>query len=76
MLLNAYMKTQKSIYSPVYKPRSTSRCSLSPTIFNRYIDDMLRYMKNEVHPGIHLNSDTTNNNLLFADDQLIIQQKN
>jgi hypothetical protein len=39
-----------------------------------YIDDVLRELKNKIHPGIKLSNNTTVNMLLLADDMLIIQE--
>jgi hypothetical protein len=39
-----------------------------------YIDDVLRELKNKIHPGIKLSNNTTVNMLPFADDVLIIQE--
>lgn len=51
-------------------------CSLSPTLFNLYIDDVLRIWKeNNVAPGIELGPSQYLNTMLFADDQVIIQDK-
>lgn len=48
-------------------------CSISPTLFNIYIDHIIRIWKEEVRGGIKINSNTTLNSLLFADDLAIIQ---
>lgn len=49
-------------------------CSLSPTLFNIYIDDIIRNWKLSITPSIRLNANTNINTLLFADDQAIIQE--
>lgn len=48
-------------------------CSLSPSLFNIYIDDILREWKKCTNDGISLNRQNILNTLLFADDQIIIQ---
>lgn len=49
-------------------------CPLSPTLFSIYIDDMVRLWKTKIPNGIKLSpSHRYLNNLLFADDQAIIQ---
>jgi hypothetical protein len=48
-------------------------CSLSPTLFNIYMDDLLRKSKLQVNPGIILKTNLAFSTLLFADDHLIIQ---
>lgn len=48
-------------------------CSLSPTLFNIYIDDLVREWKTIVSTGIKLNHHVHLNLLLFADDLTIIQ---
>ena len=48
-------------------------CSLSPTLFNIYIDDIIKTWKKEVNPGIPLNRNDYLNVLLYADDVAIIQ---
>lgn len=48
-------------------------CSISPTLFNIYIDDMFRTWKSYVNPGIYLKNNTFLNSLLYADDKVIIQ---
>lgn len=47
-------------------------CSLSPTLFNIYMDDMFRTWKLNVDPGIYFKK-TFLNSLLYADDKVIIQ---
>jgi hypothetical protein len=48
-------------------------CNLSPTLFNLYIDDLLRNWKHKVDTGVMLKRNLYLNALLFADDQAIIQ---
>jgi hypothetical protein len=45
-----------------------------PTLFNIYIDDFLREWKSEENFKIWLNTRTPLNTLLFADNQIIIQE--
>lgn len=47
-------------------------CSVSPTLFNIYLDDALRVWKRECSDGIHLGNGNYVNTLLFADDQVLI----
>jgi hypothetical protein len=49
--------------------------SLSSTLFNIYIDDMLRTWKTVTNTGIQVNN-TFISTLLFADDQVILQNLN
>ena len=48
-------------------------CNLSPALFNIYIDDLLRNWKHKADAGIMLNRKLYLNTLLFADDQVVIQ---
>jgi hypothetical protein len=47
---------------------------LFPSLFNIYIYDFLREWKSEENFKIWLNTKTPLNTLLFADDQIIIQE--
>jgi hypothetical protein len=49
-------------------------CCLSPTIFNTYIDDMLRTWKDQIISGIRLNKNTCISSILYADYMVIIQE--
>lgn len=49
-------------------------CGLSPTLFNIYLDYILRKWRCHVDPGIRISNDDYLNTLLFADDMLIIQE--
>jgi hypothetical protein len=49
-------------------------CSLSPTLFNIYLDDVTREWKTRSNLGIRLKETAALNTLLFADDQIIIQE--
>ena len=49
-------------------------CSLSPILFNIYMDDMIREWKKMVPSGIYLGNHVYLNLLLYADDQVIIQE--
>jgi hypothetical protein len=49
-------------------------CSLSPNLFNIYIDDMIRRWKADIKTGIKLNDRICLNTMLFADDQVILQK--
>ena len=49
-------------------------CSLSPTLFNIYINDILKEWKTLVDVGIKLCDNIYVNTLVFADDQIIIQE--
>jgi len=48
-------------------------CNPSPALFNIYIDDLLRNWKHKVEAGIMLKRNLYLYTLLFADDQVIIQ---
>ena len=48
-------------------------CNLSPALFNIYIEDLLRNWKQKADAGIMLKRNVYLNTLLFADDQVIIQ---
>jgi hypothetical protein len=48
-------------------------CNLSPALFNIYIDNHLRNWKHKADTGILLKRNLYLNTLLFADDQVIIQ---
>lgn len=62
--------------SPITITRGVRQgCSLSPTLFNIYIDDMVRQWKHDISVGIRLApSNTYINTLMFADDQVILQK--
>lgn len=49
-------------------------CSLSPTLFNIYMDVIIRDWKRVIPPGINIGKGTCLNTLLYADDQVIIQE--
>jgi hypothetical protein len=49
-------------------------CSLSPILFNIYLDDVIREWKTRSNPGIWLKETAALNALLFAEDQIIIQE--
>ena len=49
-------------------------CSLSPTLFNIYIDDVLKKWQSKEYPGVQLDRHTYLSTLLFADDKIIIQE--
>ena len=48
-------------------------CNLSPALFNIYIYNLLRNWKHKVDAGVILERNLYLNTLLFADDQIIIQ---
>lgn len=48
--------------------------SLSPTLFNIYLGYIIKRWKNMVPSGIHLGKNTFLNTLLYADDQVILQE--
>ena len=47
-------------------------CSLSPILFNIYLDEILKEWKQKVHKGINLGRSRTLNVLMFADDIVLI----
>jgi len=55
--------------------RARQGCNLSPALFNIYIDDLLRNWKQKADVGILLQRNLYLNTLLFADDQVVIQDK-
>jgi len=48
-------------------------CNLSPALFKIYIDDLLRNWKHKADAGILFYRNLNLNTLLFADDQVVIQ---
>ena len=48
-------------------------CSMSPTLFNIYIDDLINEWKKSVDPGLRISQDKCINMLLYADDLVIFQ---
>jgi hypothetical protein len=48
-------------------------CSMSP-LFNIYLDDVIREWKTRSNEGIRLMENVAVNKLLFAYDQIIIQE--
>lgn len=48
-------------------------CTLSPTLFNIYIDDLVRKWKQLVNVGFQISKNNFLNILLFADDLVVIQ---
>ena len=49
-------------------------CSLSPTLFNIHIDDVLKNWQSKEYPGVQLDRHTYLSTFLFADDKIIIQE--
>ena len=47
-------------------------CSLSPSLFNMYIDEILREWMNVCPAGIRISDKGSLSTLLYADDQIII----
>jgi len=71
---SVHIDTGKKILEKIYINQGVQQgCNLSPTIFNIYIDDLLRNWKHKVDAGIVLKRNLYLNTLLFADDQVIIQ---
>ena len=48
-------------------------CSLSPTLYNIYMDDAIRRWKQQAPLGIKIAQESYLNTILYADDQVIIQ---
>lgn len=48
-------------------------CSLSPSLFNISLDEIVRSWMLKAPPGIYLNSLKSLNILMFADDPVVIQ---
>lgn len=49
-------------------------CSISPTLFNIYLDDIYRVWKNKVDRGVQLKGSFYINSILYADDKVVIQE--
>jgi hypothetical protein len=49
-------------------------CSISPTLFNMYINDIIQKWKRNIRPGIKLSREISLNALLYADDVVIIKK--
>jgi len=66
--------TGRKILDKIYINQGVrQQCNLSPALFNIYIDDFLRNWKHKADAGIMLKRNLYLNTLLFADDQVIIQ---
>jgi hypothetical protein len=71
IMLNVNMNKREEII----KQGVRQDCSLSPGLFNIYIDDLIRKWKERIKTGIKLKQRQHINTLLFADDQILIQDK-
>lgn len=49
-------------------------CSMSPTLFNIYMNDIIQKWKLIINPGIKINRERKINILLYADDVVLIQK--
>jgi hypothetical protein len=47
-------------------------CPLSPTLFNIYINEIIKRWNEKYTTGIKISNDTKLNTILFADDQVVI----
>jgi len=66
--------TGRKILDKIYIDQGVRQgCNLSPALFNIYTDDLLRNWKHKANTGIMLKRNLYLNTLLFADDQVIIQ---
>jgi hypothetical protein len=59
------------------KEQAREGCSLLPSLFNIYIyiDDLIKKWKEQIKTGIKLKQRQYTNTLLFADDQILIQDR-
>jgi hypothetical protein len=68
------MDTGRKILENIYINQGVRQgCNLSLALFNIYIDDLLRNWKHKADSGILLKRNLYLNTLLFADDQVTIQ---
>jgi len=66
--------TVRKILDKIYINQGVRQwCNLSPALFNNYIDDLLRNWKHKADGGLMLKRNFYFNTLLFAGDQVIIQ---
>ena len=50
-------------------------CCLSPTLFNIYIDDIIKLWKKKINVGFKINKNTLFNIILYADDIALVFEK-
>jgi len=71
---NITIKMQSHESKPIKTNQGLKQgCSMSPTLFNIYIDNTVREWDQTIETGIKLNQHTKIKTILFADDLLIIQ---
>jgi len=67
------IKFNDGISEPIYINKGVRQgCSLSPVLFNIYINKIIQEFKTVIKKGIQLNNRKLVNTILHADDQILI----